>query len=102
MAKKIIITIPAYNEEQALPEVINNINSSLGKSKYNGAYKILVADDGSIDNTANIAKSLGAIVVSHPRNYGLAETFRTEIKKCLELKADIIVHFDANNQYKTQ
>ncbi len=102
MAKKIIITIPAYNEEQALPEVIGSIKSSLEKSKHKSAYNILVADDGSSDNTAKIAKSLGAIVVSHPRNYGLAETFRTEIKKCLEFKADIIVHFDADSQYKAE
>src|SRR3989344_1913611 len=69
----VIITIPAYNEEQ-----------TIGKS---------------IDKTAEIAKQHGALVYSHPYNLGLAETFRTEMKKFVELSADIIVHTDADGQY---
>src|SRR3989344_4866430 len=93
----ICITIPAYNEEKTIAKVINDIKKVMNKTKYN--YKILIVDDGSTDNTAKTAKQAGAIVYSHPRNYGLAEAFRTEIKKCLELKADIIVHTDADGQY---
>ena len=42
---------------------------------------------------------MGAVVYSHPKNYGLAEAFISEIKKCLELDADVIVHMDADGQY---
>ena len=94
---KVIITIPAYNEEKTLGKVITDIKNVMNKTRYK--YKILIVDDGSTDNTAKTAKQAGAIVYSHPRNYGLAEAFRTEIKKCLELKADIIVHTDADGQY---
>ena len=95
--KNIVITIPAYNEEKTIGLVINKIKSVMDKTKYK--CKVLVVDDGSKDKTKEVAKKAGALVYSHPYNYGLAETFRTEMKKCLELKADIIVHTDADGQY---
>ena len=94
---EICITIPAYNEAETIGSVISNIKKVMDENKHN--YKILVIDDGSKDTTKEIAKNKGAIVFSHPRNYGLAETFRTEMKKALELNPDIIVHIDADNQY---
>ena len=95
MAMKIIITIPAYNEEKNIGGVIKNIKEAMNKEDY----KILVVNDGSTDNTEQIAKDSGAIVYSNQIKRGLAQTFRTEIKKCIELKADIIVHIDADGQY---
>ena len=74
---EIIITIPAYNEEKTISFVINSIKEVM-QTDY--SYRILVVDDGSKDKTKEIGKSLGAIVVSHPRNFGVAETFRTEMK----------------------
>lgn len=94
---KIAVTIPAYNEAKSIGKLVKEIKSVMSSGKYN--YSILVADDGSTDKTAETAKKSGAIVYSHPKNYGLAETFKTEIKKCLELKADVIVHIDADGQY---
>jgi len=94
---KIVVTIPAYNEEKTIGRLINNINEVVKSSK--NSYKILVVDDGSKDNTVQVSKEAGALVYSQPKNYGLAETFKTEIKKALELKADIIVHIDADGQY---
>src|SRR3989344_3104669 len=85
---KIVVTIPAYNEEGTIGQAIARIKKSL-KGKYD--YRVLVLDDGSSDKTANISKKNGAIVLSHPRNLGLAEAFRSEIEKSLEMGADIIV-----------
>lgn len=96
---KIVITIPAYNEAKNIGNVIDSIRSVIELTKYKNNYKILVVDDGSKDNTKDIVKKHGAIVYSHPHNYGLAEAFRTELQKCIEIKADIIVHTDADNQY---
>ena len=93
----IIVTIPAYNEGRTLGKVIENIKEVM--QKYRKKYKILVVDDGSQDNTAQIARKAGAVAYSHAKNYGLAETFKTEIQKSLELKADVIVHIDADGQY---
>ena len=93
----IVVTIPAYNEERTIGRVIEDIKKAMYENNYN--YKILVVNDGSRDKTVEIAESKGAVVFSHSRNMGLAEAFKTEMKKCQELKADIIVHTDADGQY---
>ena len=96
--KKVIISIPAYNEEKTLGSVLAEIKQVMSKTKYN--WKILIVNDGSKDKTADVAREQGVIVINHPRNLGLAETFRTEMKECLALGADIIVHTDADGQYR--
>ena len=95
---KVVVTIPAFNETKTIAKVVKNINEVMKKTNY--TFRILVVDDGSSDDTAKVAKKAGAIVYSHPKNYGLAETFRTEISKSLELKPDVIVHIDADSQYQ--
>ena len=95
---KIVVTIPAFNEEKTIGILINKIHEVMKSNRYN--YKILVIDDGSKDKTAKIAKDAKAIVFSHPKNYGLADTFRTEVEKALELDGDVIVHIDADVQYQ--
>ncbi|MCD4666957.1 glycosyltransferase family 2 protein [archaeon] len=96
----VIISIPAYNEEKTIDEVIKGIKISMKETKYN--YKILVLNDGSSDKTADVAKKQGAIVVSNKRNLGLAETFKREMEECIKLKADVIVHTDADGQYPSK
>jgi len=93
----VVITIPAYNEARTIGRIIQEIRQVMDSSKYK--YHILVVDDGSKDNTAEIAKKEGAIVVKNKRNLGLAKTFKREMQECLNLKADIIVHTDADGQY---
>ena len=97
---KIVITIPAYNEETTIGSLINKINEVMGSGKYD--YKVMVVDDGSKDKTAEVAKLANAVVYSHHKNYGLADTFRTETEKALKLGADVIVHIDADTQYKPE
>ena len=97
---KIIVTIPAYNEEDTIGIVISKINEVIKNNRYD--CKILVVDDGSKDNTKEAAKKAGAMVYPHPKNYGLAETFTTEVEKALKLGADAIVHIDADTQYNPE
>ena len=94
---KIVVTIPAYNEEKTIGVLVGRIKKVMQGNRYD--YRILVVDDGSTDRTVKAAKSGGALVHSHPKNYGLAETFRTEIQKSLEMGAEVIVHIDADMQY---
>ncbi|KHO53891.1 glycosyltransferase family 2 protein [Candidatus Woesearchaeota archaeon] len=95
--KKIIITIPAYNEEQTIGVTLEEIKNSMLGTKYK--YTLQVVDDGSSDKTIEIAKKYGADVISHKRNRGLIATFQTEIENCIKKGADIIVHTDADGQY---
>lgn len=95
--KKVLITIPAYNEEKTLGKVLQCIRKVMDPSKYK--YSIQVVDDGSRDRTAEVARKNGVKVVRHPVNYGLAEAFRTEISRFLKSDADIVVHTDADGQY---
>lgn len=95
---KVVVTLPAFNEGKTIGTVLSKIKEAMNNSGC--TYQTLVVDDCSTDDTALVAKKSGAVVYSHPKNYGLAESFRTEIAKSLELKPDVIVHIDADSQYQ--
>ena len=81
--KKLIIQIPCYNEEQTLAAALADLPREI-----EGIDKIewLVIDDGSTDDTVNVAKRNGVDhIVSHPKNLGLARAFMTGLSTCLEL-----------------
>ena len=93
---KLIVIIPAYNEEKTIGTVIKSI-----PNKINGITKleIIVVDDGGKDRTPEIARKSGALVVSHSTNKGVGAAFQTGIDKAIELKADIILNMDADGQF---
>lgn len=95
---KLIIQIPCYNEEETLGITYNDIPKQIEGVD---SVEILVIDDGSVDNTVQVAEKLGVnYIVRHPRNLGLARAFSTGLKECIKHNADIIVNLDADNQYK--
>lgn len=93
---RLIITIPAYNEEATISKVIDEIPK---KIKGIDEIEVLVIDDGSTDNTAKIAEAHGAEVIRHASNLGLAKAFRTGLYSSLEKGAGIILNTDADFQY---
>ncbi len=94
---KLIIQIPAYNEETTLPEVFRELPHEIAGID---EIEVLVIDDGSTDRTTAVAEALGAHhVVRHTSNKGLAAGFQTGLDAALRLGADIIVNTDADNQY---
>ncbi len=93
---KLVVIIPAFNEEKTLAAVIEEIPK---KTRGIDELQVVVIDDGSSDDTAGIAKKMGAVVVQHTQNQGLAFSFRDGLSKALELGADIIVNTDADFQY---
>jgi len=95
---KLLIQIPCYNEEKTLPEVIRDLPRDLPGVDI---IEYLVIDDGSSDNTVEVARQLGVHhVVSLGSNQGLATAFLTGVHRCLELGADVIVNTDGDNQYQ--
>ena len=94
---KMVITIPAYNEENTIGKVIAEIPRTIPGID---EIKILVIDDGSTDLTADVAIKAGAdTILTHKHNMGLARTFRDGLNAALEMGADIVVNTDADNQY---
>lgn len=94
---KLIINIPAFNEEAALGKTIARIARI-----YEGIDEvhIHVIDDGSRDKTAQVAREAGAdLVYSHEVNRGIGKTFRTAVEKALEAGADIMINIDADGQF---
>jgi glycosyltransferase involved in cell wall biosynthesis len=96
---KLIIYMPALNEEEGIASVIDNL-----PRKIEGIddIKILVVDDGSTDNTAKIAREHGADVVSHNVNRGVGKAFQTAVEYALENNADILVSIDADRQFNNK
>lgn len=93
---KLIVVIPAYNEEKTIGKVIREIPRNIGSVD---DIKIIVINDGSADQTADIAEAEGALVVSHAANKGLGAAFSNGINEALKMGADIIVNMDADDQF---
>lgn len=96
---KLIIFIPAYNEEEKIGEVVKKI-----PRKYQGIdqVEVLVVDDGSKDGTVKKAKEAGAVVISHYQNRGVGAAFQTGLNWAMKNKADILVNIDADGQFDSK
>ena len=94
---KLVIQLPCFNEETTLPEAFEGLPRQIpGFDEVD----YLIIDDGSTDNTSDVARSLGIQhIVRFNGNRGLARGFMAGIDACLRLGADVIVNTDADNQY---
>jgi len=93
---KLVILIPAYNEEETVQQVIGQIPKKFDSID---EVEIIVINDGSTDNTKKMAEGAGATVYSFTQNKGLAKAIAYGFSKSLEHKADILIILDADNQY---
>lgn len=94
---KLIVNIPAYNEEEKISETIQKI-----PRKFEGIDEVLVQviDDGSTDKTVKKAQAAGAdLIVSYKPNRRLAYSFKKAIENSLENGADVMVNIDADGQF---
>ena len=94
---RLIIQIPCFNEEGTIASTLADLPRQIeGVDEI----RVLLIDDGSIDNTARVGLENGAdYVIQHPSNRGLAKAYITGIQTSLALGGDIIVNTDADNQY---
>ena len=89
---KIIVGIPAFNEEKNIAVLITQLKKI--------ADKIIVCNDGSTDLTSEIAEELGATVINHEKNLGYGAAIRSIFLKSKDLDVDILVTFDADGQHR--
>lgn len=97
MLNKLLIYMPAFNEEKTISNVINSLKQK--DFNYFEQIEILVVNDGSTDKTVEEAKKNGATVISHIKNKGVGEAFQTAIKYAIKTNADILVSMDADGQF---
>ncbi len=91
---KTTCVIPAYNESKNLLAVIEKLKTKVDE--------IVVVDDCSTDDTLEILNGLPIKVLSHPLNRGQGAALKTGTIYALDNGADVIVHFDADGQFRAE
>jgi len=99
MREKLLVAIPAYNEEQKIGEVIKNIPERI---KGISEIHILVVDDGSTDKTVKIAQDLGAEVIKNHYNMGYGVAFGRALQHAVESNFDLMVSIDGDDQFNPE
>ncbi|MCD4747981.1 MAG: glycosyltransferase family 2 protein [Thermoanaerobaculales bacterium] len=93
---KLVIQIPAWNEEETLGKTLDSLPTVV-----DGFDEVVVqvVDDGSSDDTSEVARTHHARVVRLPVHRGLAVAFATGLQAAIEIGADVVVNTDADGQY---
>ena len=100
---KVFLALPAFNEEEALPELLERIGEAFADSGQ--PYEVIIVDDGSQDDTARIAAQMSfqmpVHLVQHEVNQGLGITLRDGLKEAVDRagERDIIITMDADNTH---
>jgi glycosyltransferase involved in cell wall biosynthesis len=97
-AVSVSVIVPAYNERTTIAEEVRSIREAL-QGKAFSATEVIVVDDGSTDNTAELAREAGATVIAHPVNLGQGAAIKTGITKA---RGSYIAVIDADGTYPTE
>lgn len=90
--KKVIIVMPAYNAEKTLIKTYNEIPKDI-------VDEVILTDDASKDNTAEIAKNLDIITIIHDKNKGYGGNQKTCYSEALKRNPDIVIMLHPDYQY---
>jgi glycosyltransferase involved in cell wall biosynthesis len=93
LAVKRIAIVPAFNEEESVPAVIDEIRA------FDPDFEVVVVDDGSTDGTAAAATGLGAHVVRLPFNLGIGGAVQTGFRYAFENGFQLAVRVDGDGQH---
>jgi glycosyltransferase involved in cell wall biosynthesis len=88
---RILVCIPAYNEAASITDIV--------KKSANYASEVIVYDDGSTDNTGEIAKAAGATVIRNRKNKGYGVAIRSLFQAATEKDVDVMVTIDSDGQH---
>jgi glycosyltransferase involved in cell wall biosynthesis len=96
---RLLIAIPCLNEAESIGTVIREIPLEIiGVDEIN----VLVIDDGSSDQTSEVASKNGAIVIRHSRNQGVGAAFQAAVNFATEQRYDLMVNIDGDRQFNPQ
>ncbi len=90
--KKIVVVMPAYQAEKTLVQTYADIPLEV-------VDQVILVDDGSVDDTAHLAKSLGLVTLVHLKNLGYGRNQKTCYREALRRGADIVIMVHPDTQY---
>ena len=93
---KLLIVIPAYNEEESIVSVVEELTTHYPQ------YDYVVVNDGSRDRTAAVCRAHGYRLIDLPVNLGLAGAFQTGLRYAAENDYDCAMQLDADGQHKPE
>jgi glycosyltransferase involved in cell wall biosynthesis len=96
LGNKVLVAVPAYNEEATIREIVRKVRHSLPE------FELLVVNDGSQDGTGLILESLNVSTATHLCNLGYGRAIQTAIKYALKGGYDVLVTLDADGQHDPQ
>lgn len=91
--RKCLVVIPAFNAAKTLNQLISQIK------RLHSDCDILIVDDGSADESAKVAVTAGAIVLTHDRNRGKGEALKTGFWYAIAHGYDVVITLDADLQH---
>ena len=91
---KICVLIPSYNCGRTIGSILRDLRSK--------GLDVVVVDDGSTDDTGRIAKSNGALVLSHNKNMGKGASMREGFKYILKSDYEAVLVMDGDNQHSVE
>ena len=93
LGKKLVVVLPAYNASKTIEQTYNEIPFDI-------VDEIILVDDNSKDNTAEVAAALGIKhIIVHPQNRGYGGNQKSCYNKAIELNADIVIMLHPDYQY---
>ena len=92
MSGRLLVIIPALNEEESIAAVVRDARSVLGAD-------VVVVDDGSRDRTGDVAHGAGATVLRHPYNLGVGGAIRTALRYAQSAGYERVVQLDGDGQH---
>jgi polyprenyl-phospho-N-acetylgalactosaminyl synthase len=92
VCESVWVICPAFNEAKTLGAVLSGLRA--------GGYRVVVVDDGSVDDTGRIATESASVVVTHPVNLGQGAALKTGIDYALSRGAEFLVTFDTDGQHR--
>jgi glycosyltransferase involved in cell wall biosynthesis len=98
-AMRLLVAIPCLNEAATIAQVVQDVPCLM-----HGVIQVdvLVVDDGSTDATSSEATKAGALVLRHPRNFGVGKAFQTAVNYAIENSYDLMVNIDGDRQFNPQ